>query len=169
MKILLVLFFSFLCSTLYSQTSLLRVDSWREKVKAALSIVQINEPLIFREIVAKSTIQSGDLKEAGYAAFCDVQETPTGKILWIMIGLDELNKSSQLEIASIIVHESLHIQYRLHDEPGRNWGNFTYKEKQREHTQIYNYELAFLKNAQASNDEIAGLKRLMRKEKIPIF
>jgi len=169
MKILLVLFFSFFCSTLFSQINLLRVDSWRDKVQAALSIVQINEPAIFKEIVAKSTIQSGDLKEAGYAAFCDVQETPTGKILWIMIGLDELNKSSQLEIASIIVHESLHIQNRLHDEPGRNWGNFTYKEKQREHTQIYNYELAFLKNAQASNDEIAGLKRLMRKEKIPIF
>ena len=169
MKTLLVLFFSFLCSTLFSQTNLLRVNSWRDKVEAALGIVEINEPAIFKEIVTKCTIQSGDLKEVGYAAFCDVQETSTGKILWIMIGLDELNKSSQLEIASIIVHESLHIQYRLHDQPGRNWGNFTYKEKQYEHTQIFNYELTFLKKLKGSNDEIAGLKRLMRKEKIPIL
>ena len=169
MKILSIILFFFSCSNLFSQINLLSVDSWREKVKAALAIVQINEPAIFKEIVTKSTIQSGDLKKAGYAAFCDVQETPNGKILWIMIGLDELNNSSQLGIASIIVHESLHIQYRLHDQPGKNWGNFTYEEKQHEHTQIFNYELAFLKNAEAPNDEIAGLKRLMRKEKIPIF
>jgi hypothetical protein len=169
MKTLLVLFFSFLCSTLFSQINLLHVNSWRDKVEAALSIVQIKEPAIFKEIVSKSTIQAGDLKEAGYAAFCDVQESPSGKILWIMIGLDELKKSSQLEIASIIVHESLHIQYRLHDLPARNWGNFTYKEKQYEHTQIFNYELTFLKKFKGSNDEIAGLKRLMRKEKIPIL
>jgi len=169
MKFLLSLFFSFLSLTLFCQINLLSVDSWREKVQAALVIVEINEPSIFREIVTKSTIQSGDIKDAGYAAFCDVQETPTGKILWIMIGLDELNKSSQLEIASIIVHESLHIQYSLHDQSGRNWGNFTYREKQNEHTRIFNYELSFLRKVKESNEEIAGLKRLMRKEKIPIL
>jgi hypothetical protein len=53
MKILWTIFFLFSCSNLFSQINLLSVDSWREKVKAALAIVQINEPTIFKEIVDK--------------------------------------------------------------------------------------------------------------------
>jgi hypothetical protein len=169
MKTLMLLSLSLLSISLIAQNNLIQVESWKNKVQAALDVVRINEPDLFSEIISKSTIQAGDLKEAGYAGFCDVQETPSGKILWIMIALDELKNSSKKSIASLIVHEALHIKNRLHDLPGRNWGNFSYQEKIGEHTLIYNYELNFIKKIKASTDEIEGLKRLMQNEKIPIF
>jgi hypothetical protein len=159
----------FRISSLFSQTNLIKVEAWKNKVNIALNIIKESDQNIFKEIVANSKIQVGELKEAGYAGFCEVEETSGGKILWIMIDVYELKNSSIQSISGLIIHEALHIKNRLHDLPGRNWGNFSYQEKLKEHVQIYNYELSFLKKINAFIEDIDGLKRLMIKEKIPIY
>jgi hypothetical protein len=169
MKAILVLFLLFVNVNLFGQINLVSDKIWRNKVQAALDIVYKYEPALFNNIIVNSTIQAGDLGVAGYAGFCDVQVTPSGKILWIMIGIEELKNSNKHFIASLLVHEALHLKNRLHDLSGRNWGNFTNLEKKAEHTKIYNYELDFMRRILAPYDEIEGLKRLMRNEKIQIL
>lgn len=169
MKAFIILFLLFVNVNLFGQINLLSDKIWRNKVQAALEIVYKYEPALFNDIVVHSTIQAGDLRVAGYAGFCDIQETSSSKILWIMIGIEELKNSNKHYIAALLVHEALHLKIRLHDLPGRNWGNFTNQEKKAEHTQIYNYELGFMRRISAPNDDIEGLKRLMLHEKIQIF
>jgi hypothetical protein len=93
MKAILVLFLLFVNVNLFGQINLVSDKIWRNKVHAALDIVYKYEPALFNNIIVNSTIQAGDLGVAGYAGFCDVQVTPSGKILWIMIGIEELKNS----------------------------------------------------------------------------
>ncbi len=169
MKILVILFLLFVNVNLFGQINLLGEQAWRNKVEAALDIVRVFEPNLYKDIVVHSTIQAGDLRVAGYAGFCDVQESSSGKILWIVIGIEELRTSNKHYIASLLVHEALHLKNRLNEQPGRNWGNFTNQEKKAEHTQIYNYELDFMRRILTPYDDIEGLKRLMINENIKIF
>lgn len=169
MKFLTFILLSIIWAPLLAQHNLLSVGIWSEKVQDALGMVKQYEPHIFSTIVTKSTIQAGDLEQAGLAAFCSIEEAPTEKLNWIIIGMNELNKSSCREIASIIVHESLHLQFRMLNTQMGNWGTLTKLEKFNEHKQIYNYELAFLKKSNGTKDEILSHKNLMRQYGIPIF
>ena len=157
------IFFFLLVSSLSSKSQTILLDKkWNNKINEALELVRVNEPLI-NQTVQKSYIQSGMLREIGMDAFAEIDDRSNSKIYWIMIDKDAMNEFDTKMIASIIVHESLHLMLYYHGSKGLIWHEISEVEQKAEHDYIYNYQIDFLKRIKASGNAIAHFKRIMNK------
>lgn len=150
-----------------SQTILVNNPN-KYKIDQALVILEKYEPDIFYTIINKSFIQLGEIPGEPDINFNILDEVNEKQNLWIMLTVNLVNYSSVNEIASLILHEAMHLRYRLtipRDSP-----NYSFKQREKiEHIAIYNYEILFLRKIGSPEHHIRGRKEVMRKLSIPIL
>jgi hypothetical protein len=168
MKKILTIFFSVCCLQVLGQKNLVH-ENWHGKIDAALYLIKQYEPVLFEQTVRQAYIQLSDCSKQGMAAFATkdyrVQET----IEWIMIDVDQADKKSIKNLASLIVHEALHLKRWYHSNTGKTWGTMTPQERDQEHTYIFNYQLSFLKKIGANKSDISYYVYLMASLGLPIY
>lgn len=156
-----------IAKTSVSQTILVNNPN-KYKIDQALVILEKYEPDIFYTIINKSFIQLGEIPGEPDINFNILDEVDEKQNLWIMLTLNLVNYSSVNEIASLILHEAMHLRYRLtipRDSP-----NYSFKQREKiEHIAIYNYEILFLRKIGSPEHHIKGRKEVMRKLSIPIL
>ncbi|MCA6462677.1 MAG: hypothetical protein IM571_04760 [Chitinophagaceae bacterium] len=164
-----ILFFILLIISLelHAQKVLL-TGKYLPRVEHALSIVAKYEPDIYADIIRQSYIQLGEIPGQPGTSFCILDDAASTPALWIMLSPLRLRDATNLSIASVIVHEAMHLRYNLAMKGDPKW---TTDEAARhlEHTTIYNYQLFFLKRVGASREEIEGVRGVMRSLSIPII
>lgn len=157
------LFFFLLLTSLSTKSQTVLLDKrWNDKISEALELVRTNEPLI-NQTVQKTYIQSGTLREIGMDAFAEIDERYNRKIYWIMIDHQALTDYDTKMIASIIIHEALHLMLYYHGPNGLIWDDLTKSEQKAEHDYIYRYQIDFLKRIKASENAIAHFKSIMNR------
>lgn len=160
MKIYLFLFLLFLISVANGQHILVH-DQWRAKIDAGITLIKQHEPELFEGVISRAYIQIATCAKQGMTAFA-TREYHQGKTIdWIIIDHEAADGLSSTNIASLIVHEALHLKFWEHGGSGKIWSTMTNEERDREHTYIYNYQLDFLKKTKADQKEIDYYKLLM--------
>lgn len=157
----------FFCTGVNAQKVLV-TGKYLPRVEHALNIVAKYEPDIYADIIRQSFIQLGEIMGQPGTSFCIVDDAATTPALWIMLSPLRLRDATNLSIASVIVHEAMHLRYNLAMKDNPKW---TTDEAARhlEHTTIYNYQLFFLKRIGASREEIEGVRGVMRSLSIPVI
>lgn len=138
------------------------------RVENALAIVAKYEPDIYADIIRQSYIQLGEITGQPGTSFCLLEDLASSKALWIMLSPLRLRDATDLSIASVIVHEAMHLRYNLAMKDNINWATDE-AARHLEHTTIYNYQLFFLKRVGASKEELEGVKGVMRSLSIPVI
>jgi hypothetical protein len=167
MKKSLTLFLSICCLQVLGQNNLVH-ENWRGKIDAALYLIKQYEPVLFEQVVSRAYIQLSDCAKRGMAAYATRDYRFRETIEWIMIDVDQADKNSIKNLASLIVHEALHLKMWDHGNTGKNWGTMTQQERDQEHTYIYNYQLSFLKKIKAKKSDIDYYAYLMATLGLPV-
>ena len=164
-----ILFFILLIISLelHAQKVLL-TGKYLPRVEHALSIVAKYEPDIYADIICQSYIQLGEIPGQPGTSFCILEDIASSRALWIMLSPLRLRDATNLSIASVIVHEAMHLRYNLAMKHDPTWVTDA-AARHLEHTTIYNYQLFFLKRVGATREEIEGVKGVMRSLSIPII
>jgi hypothetical protein len=156
-----ILIFFLLVSFLNSRSQQNLVNSqWKWKVDLALDLIKYNEPALFENTVKNSYIQIASIGK-NWDAFSRTEYLNNQKIQWIIIDLETIKTFNYKNIASLIVHEALHLKIQSEN----NSYTYTYRsenQKLKEHAYIFNYQLDFLKRINASHNDIQYYKDIMR-------
>lgn len=138
------------------------------RVEHALTIVGHYEPDLYADVIRQSFIQLGEIPDQPGTSFCILEDIASSRALWIMLSPLRLRDATDLSIASVIVHEAMHLRYNLAMKHDPTWVTDA-AARHLEHTTIYNYQLFFLKRVGATREEIEGVKGVMRSLSIPII
>lgn len=138
------------------------------KIYAALKIIKEFEPEIYFNILTQCIIQFGIIPDKPTVNFAISDEYNGEKRNWILLNQNLMNGHSNNIIATIIVHEAMHLGYNMGIYKNIESDNEELVDKQ-EHTVIYNYELVFLKKIGASTSDIKSRKQIMKQLSIPII
>jgi hypothetical protein len=163
------LFFTFniISINVFTQTILIQTSD-TTKIKKALAIINYYEPEIYQSIITKSIIQFGELPDKPRVNFAISEKNGIEPRYWIMLNPTLMNNNSIHIIATIIVHEAMHLGYSMNIYKKASMNDYE-KELKIEHVHIYNYELNFLTKIGASKSDIDSRKRVMDDLKIPIM
>jgi hypothetical protein len=156
-KILFFLFLFFYLNS-FAQQNLVN-SQWKWKIDQALEIVKNNEPSLFEAIVKDSYIQLGEMNE-DWGAYSKIEYVAGQKIQWILFNYKKINWLSRKRIASMIVHEALHLKIINETDPVY-YSMKSEGEELKDHSYIYNYQLNFLIRVGASSEDIRNHKRDM--------
>lgn len=163
-----LIFTSLFFCTQGSGQKVLLTGKYLPRVEHALSIVAKYEPDIYADIVSQSYIQLGEISGKPGTSFCIVEGVASSRALWIMLSPLRLRDATDISIASVIIHEAMHLRYNLSMKDDPNWV-INEAARHLEHTTIYNYQLFFLKRVGAAWHEIEGVKSVMRSLSIPVI
>ena len=153
--------------TVFSQNILIKTPD-TIKIKEALAIIKNAEPEIYHSIITKSNIQFGILPDKPRVNFAIAEENVNTPRYWIMLNPILMIDNSIHIIATIIVHEAMHLGYSMNIYKKMSINDFE-KELKIEHVHIYNYELNFLARIGATKSDIESRKRVMHDLEIPIM
>jgi hypothetical protein len=138
------------------------------KIKAALRIIERHEPEIYSRIISRSYIQFGINPERPTVNFAITDDAGGIQRHWIMLNPVLMNDHSNDIIAAIIVHEAMHLGFKMYIYKGLGSDNIELNAKH-EHTIIYNHELLFMRKIGASKSDIESIKQIMMDFSIPVI
>lgn len=163
----LLIIFSFFSKNVQSQQLLIKTAD-TSKIYAALKIVKKFEPEMYLNILTHSIIQFGIIPDKPTVNFAISDEYNGEKRNWIMLNQKLMNGLTNNIIATVILHEAMHLGYNMGIYKNIESDNAELVDKQ-EHIVIYNYELVFLKKIGASTSDIESRKQIMKQLSIPII
>ena len=163
----LLIILSFFSKNVQSQQLLIKTAD-TAKIYAALKIVKEFEPEMYLNILTHSIIQFGIILDKPTLNFAISDEYNGEKRNWIMLNQKLMNGLTNNIIATVILHEAMHLGYNMGIFKNIESDNAELVDKQ-EHIVIYNYELVFLKKIGASTSDIESRKQIMKQLSIPII
>ena len=163
----LLIILSFFSKNVHSQQLLIKTAD-TAKIYAALKIVKEFEPEMYLNILTHSIIQFGIILDKPTLNFAISDEYNGEKRNWIMLNQKLMNGLTNNIIATVILHEAMHLGYNMGIYKNIESDNAELVDKQ-EHIVIYNYELVFLKKIGASTSDIESRKQIMKQLSIPII